>query len=80
MSQQSIDLHNRAPRGLLSALGAERTIAMIFASLALMTFLILTGVGHEEKVPAQTNPDSSVNSSSVFSSSEIPGVDIGAAE
>jgi len=78
MSQQSIDVQNRVPKGLLSAIGAERTVIIIFASLALMAFLILTGAGHEEKSGSRT--DSTAEPASVFSGSEIPGVDIGPAE
>jgi len=78
MSQQSIDTHNRVPKGLLSALGTERTVAMIVGSLALMAFLILSGAGHEKETA--TGSGSNVERTSVFSGTQIPGVDIGPAE
>lgn len=81
MSSQSPPNRNRPPESLLSALGVDRTVAMIFAGLGVTAVLILSAVGHERKPTEELPTDvSTLGPESVFSDSELPGVDLEPAE
>lgn len=81
MSSQSPRNQNRDPESLLSALGVDRTVAMIFAGLCVTAVLILSAVGHD-RGKANQKPDdvSSLEPDSVFTDSELPGVTLEPAE
>ncbi|MDA0591453.1 MAG: hypothetical protein O2820_25690 [Planctomycetota bacterium] len=81
MSSQSPPNRNRSPESLLSAMGVDRTMALIFVGLGITAVLILSAVGYERK-PAEKKPTdvSTLGPESVFSDSELPGVDLEPAE
>jgi hypothetical protein len=81
MSSQSAPNRNRTPESLLSALGVDRTVAIIVAGLSVTAVLILSAAGHERKPTEQKPTDvSALDPESVFSDSELPGVDLEPAE
>jgi hypothetical protein len=81
MSSQPTGNQNRVPESFLSALGVDRTVVMIFAGLCVTAFLILAAAGHQRETPKQKPTDvSELDPQSVFSDSELPGVDLVPAE
>jgi hypothetical protein len=81
MSNQPAQSSNRPPESLLSALGVDRTVAMIFTALCVTAVLILAAVGHNRGTTVQKPDDvSALDPDSVFSDSELPGVDLEPAE
>lgn len=75
MSDQSITTQ-RTPSGLLSAVGVDYTVFMVFLSVSCMIFLILGAVGYQPAVEEKGPETSVADSESVFSDSELPGVDL----
>lgn len=81
MSSESTQSGNRPPESLLSALGVDLTMAMIFAALCVTGVLIISAVGHDRGATEQKPADvSALDPESVFSDSELPGVDLEPAE